>query len=174
MRLLDGTGDSTDQAAPADRNHDGFEMVDLIQQLEGDCALSRHDERIVEGVDEGHALLFAEARGFGAGFVVVGAVEADLRAKSFGRGDLDERRGERHDDDGAHAALGRVMRDTLRVIAGAGRDDTASGLLGSEGGDAVERTTLFEAAGHLEVFELEEDLLAGHARKHFRDEQGVR
>ena len=52
------------------------------------------------------------------------------------------------------------------MVAGAGGDDAAGGLLGGERGDAVECAALFEAAGHLQVFELEEDLLAGHAGEH--------
>ena len=45
----------------------------------------------------------AEADGFCVGFVVVGSVEDDLRAELTGGGDLDQRCGEGHDDDGADA-----------------------------------------------------------------------
>ena len=68
-----------------------------------------------------------------------------------------------------------MVGDTLRMIAGAGCNDPASGLFGRERGDAVKCAALFEAAGHLQVFELEEHP-AGRScgREHFRRrEQGV-
>ena len=127
---------------------------------------------VVEGVDEGHGFGVADAAGLGVGLVVVGAVEDDLGAEVAGGGDLDERRGERHDDDGADAALGGVVGDALGVVAGGGGDDAAGGLVGSEGGDAVERAALLEGAGHLQVLELEVDLAAGEAGEDLRVRAG--
>jgi hypothetical protein len=117
-------------------------------------------------MDEGEALLFAEARRLGAGLVVVGAVQHDFGAEAAGGCDFDKRSGERHDDDGANAAAGGVVGDALGVVAGAGCDDAALCLVGGQGCDFVERSAFFEAAGHLQVFKLEEDALRGHAREH--------
>ncbi len=170
--FLEGAGDAADEAAAADGDDDGFEVVDLLEEFEADGSLPGHDEWVVEWMDEGHAFGFATAGGFLAGLVVVGAVQDDLRAEAAGGLHFDERRGERHHDDGADAALGGVMRDALGVIAGAGGDDAASGLLGGERGDVVECAALLEAAGHLQVFELEEDALAGLAGEGLRARAG--
>jgi hypothetical protein len=166
LHFLDGAGDAADEAAAADGDDDGFEVFDLLEEFEADGSLPCHDERVVEGMDEGHALLFAEAGGFGAGLVVVAAVENDFGSEAAGGGDFDERRGEWHDDDRANASAGGVVGDALRVVAGAGGDDSAGGLLVGEHGDLVEGSALFEAARHLQVFKLEEDVLAGHAGEH--------
>ncbi len=114
----------------------------------------------------------AAAARFGVGFVVVGAVEDDLCAEAPGGGDFDERRRQRHDDDGVDAALGGVVGDALGVVSGGGGDDAARGLLGGEQGDAVERAALLEGAGHLQVFELEVDVLAGEFGEHERVRAG--
>ena len=63
-----------------------------------------------------------------AGLVVAGAVEDDLGAEGARGGDLDQRRGQRHDDLRANAVRGGVEGNTLRVVAGAGRDHAALAL----------------------------------------------
>jgi len=140
----------------------------LLEEFEADGALAGHDVGVVEGVDEGEVLLGGEAGRLFAGLVVVGAVEQYLCAKAACGGHFDEWRGERHDEEGADAAGGGVVGNALRVVAGGGGDDAAGGLLGREGGDAVERAALLEAAGHLQVFELEVDLLAGERGEELR------
>ncbi len=65
-----------------------------------------------------------------------------------------------------------MVGDALGVVAGGCGDDSAGGLLRSEGGDAVERATLLEGAGHLEVLELEVDLLAGEVGENLRVRAG--
>jgi hypothetical protein len=53
----------------------------------------------------------------------------------------------------------------MTMRAGAGGDDAALFFVVGEGEDFVERAALLEGSGALEVVELEEDLLAGHARE---------
>ena len=83
-------------------------------------------------MDEGQLLFRAEAHGLVAGLVVVGAVQDDLGAVAACCRHLDQRRGERHDDERSNSALGRVIGDALRVVAGAGCDDAARCLLRRE------------------------------------------
>ena len=59
-----------------------------------------------------------------------------------------------------------MVGHTLRVVAGGGGDDSAFGFFGGEEAEAVERSAFFEGAGHLQVFELEIDLLAGEFGEH--------
>ena len=106
-------------------------------------------------MNEGAALFDAAAQGLFAGFLVAGAVEDDLGAEATRGGDFDLRRGQRHDDLGANAKRGGVEGDALGVVAGAGGDDAAVTLHLAEGEQLVERATLFEGAGELEVFKLQ-------------------
>ena len=62
VRLLDGAGDAADEAAAADGHDDGFEVGDLLEQLEADGSLAGHDGGVVEGVDEGDACSAAQMR----------------------------------------------------------------------------------------------------------------
>jgi hypothetical protein len=56
MALLDGAGDAADEPAAADGDDDGFEVGDLLQQLEADGSLPRDDLVVVKGVQEGEAV----------------------------------------------------------------------------------------------------------------------
>jgi hypothetical protein len=73
-----------------------------------------------------------------------------------------------HNDLGADAAGGGVEGDSLGVIAGTGGDDSlvALGLVECE--QLVERSTLFEGAGALQVFQLEMEGQADKLRKMMR------
>ena len=61
-----------------------------------------------------------------------------------------------------HAALGGVIGHGLGMVAGAGSDDATTLLLVAQQQDAVERATLLEGAGALQIIQLEKDMLAGH------------
>ena len=172
IRLLDRAGDAADEPAATDGNDDGLEAGNLFEQLKSDGSLARHDGGIVEGMDEGHVLRGADAAGLFIGLVVVGSVKNDLGAEATGRGDLDQRRRERHHDEGANASRGRMIGDSLSMIAGAGGDDAQGSLLRSEQSDAVQCAALLERAGHLQVLELEEDLLAGECGERLRVRAG--
>jgi hypothetical protein len=75
MALLDGAGDAADEPAAADGDDDGFEVGDLLEQLEADGSLPCDHLVVIEGMQEGEAVSAALADRFGAGLVVVGAVE---------------------------------------------------------------------------------------------------
>ena len=49
---VDGAGDTRDEPSAAEGHDDHGEVVDVLDELETECPLSRHDGRIVEGVDE--------------------------------------------------------------------------------------------------------------------------
>ena len=130
------------------------------------------DFGIVEGMDEGAALFDAAAQGLFAGFVVAGAVQNDLGAEAARGGDLDLRRGQRHDDLGANAAGRGVEGDALGVVAGAGGDDAALALGFAQREQLVERAALFEGAGALQVFKLQVQRQAGQLGEMMRELAG--
>ena len=160
-RLFHRAGDAADQAAAADRHHDRFDIRKLLQHLEPDRALPGDDLIVIEGMDEGELLLLLQARGLLAGFVIVRAVQDDLRAKAARGGDLYQRRGLRHDDARANAQPRRVKGHALRVIAGARGDHAVRALLRRELQQPVQRAALLEGAGTLQILQLEIDGMAG-------------
>jgi hypothetical protein len=54
-----------------------------------------------------------------------------------------------------------VKGDSLGVIAGAGRDNAALAFRFSQGEQLVQRSSLFEGAGALQVFQLQVEGQAG-------------
>ena len=134
---LDVAGDAADEPAAAHRHeHRRDAVLRVPQNLVADRALSRDDERIVEGMDEGHPVLGDQRVAVRLRVAVAVADEHDLGAHVAHRVDLDLRRRLRHDDDRAQPELARGVGDALRVVAGAGRDDAARALLGGEMRDA--------------------------------------
>ncbi len=114
-----------DQPAAADRHHQHVEVRRILQHLERDGPLPGDDMRIVIRVHPDERTLGGERLGthlrVGDGF----AMQHNSRAIGFGRGDLHERRRDRHHDRRRNAKPARVIGDRLRVIAGRHRDDAA-------------------------------------------------
>ena len=102
-----------------------------------------------------------ELQGVFAGFVVIDAVEDYVAAIILRGRHLDEGRGGGHDDGAANAALRGVIGDGLRVVSRRGANHAALLFLRAEQQDFVERAAFLVGAGHLQIFELEVDLLAG-------------
>src|SRR3546814_9245034 len=93
----------------------------------------------------------------------------DHRATQLTRvADLGEWRDGRHDDDAFDTEPRRVMRNTLRVVAGRHRGDAGSAFGVAEAHQLVERTTLLERRGELEILEFDPDLGTGDLRQHTR------
>jgi len=95
------------------------------QDFVGNRALSRDDERIVEGVDEHHSRLRDKSVAVGLCFGIGVADERNLRAKGAHGVHLYQGRRLRHDDKRAEAQLTGSVRHALRVIACARGNDTA-------------------------------------------------
>ena len=160
-QLLDGAGHAGDQTAPANRHDHSFQLRALLEQLEADGALPGDDGDVVEGVQKDLALLAGQLQGVFASFVVIHAVEDYVAAIILRGCHLDEGRGGGHDDGAANAALRGVIGDGLRVVSRRGANYAALLFLRAEQQDFVERAAFLVSAGHLQIFELEVDLLAG-------------
>ena len=59
------------------------------------------------------------------------------------------------------------MGDTLRMVAGRGRDDPGFALLIREGKNPVQRSSILERAGLLQVLELQVELATGQQAEFF-------
>jgi len=79
---------------------------------------------------------------------------------------------ERHDDDGWDGEPARVIRDSLAVIAGGHRDDSAPPLIGIELQQTIERTALLERSRELAILELDVNLRSRELRKLQRVQTG--
>ena len=154
-------GDAAGEAAAAHGDEDRVDERELLDDLHGDGALARGDDRVVEGVDEGVAVLGRKLQGVLARLVVDVPVQDHLGAVALGALHLDERGGGGHDHDGLGAGARGGEGDALRVVAGACRDDAAAELLGREGRDLVVGAAHLVGARALHVLGFEEDAVAG-------------
>ena len=68
--------------------------------------------------------------------------------------------------------LAGVIGHGLRVISRRRGNHAAPAFFGGEQQNFVERAALLEGAGHLQIFELEEDRVAGQLRKRLRAHEG--
>src|SRR5207248_3530754 len=84
---------------------------------------------VIEGMHICQSFRAHQLFGFLIRFVPDHAMEDDLGAVAFGRGDLRRRRVLRHADDGAHAVNLGGQRDSLRMIPRRGADDATPLLL---------------------------------------------
>ncbi len=96
--LFDRAGDSADEASATDRRDDDFDIGMLLQDFESESSLPCDDGIVVEGMNQGEAVVLALLDGLFVGFVVVGAVQHDFGAIGARGGNFGERRGQWHDD----------------------------------------------------------------------------
>src|SRR5579863_1394646 len=96
---LDRRGDAADQASAANGAKDGFDVGQVFENFEADCALTGDDFFVVVGRDDDVAVLGGEFLGFGLAFLAAGADENDFRTEFGGGLALDDWGVVRHDDD---------------------------------------------------------------------------
>src|SRR5258707_7636379 len=101
----------------------------LWQRLRSDRVMAGDDYVVVEGVNEREAFGCTSAHGFYTGFVIVRAVQNYVRAVAPCRGDFDERRRQRHANQGADSQFPGMVGNALRMIAGRGGDYSAPTFL---------------------------------------------
>ena len=129
----------------------------LFEHFDSQCSLSRDDGLIIKRMDEGKALLLAPAQRLLARLIVVRAGEDHLGAVSARCGHLHQRRRQRHADLRLDAPLGRMIGHSLGVIPRRCRDHAPPALFLRQHQNLVQRAPFLEGAGHLQVFELQEN-----------------
>ena len=160
-----GDGVAGDQPAAADRDHQGVEVVRVLEHFQRDGALARDHQRVVVGVDEGEAALGGKRLRAHLRLRHALALEHDLGAVRLRRLDLHERRGHRHHDGGRDPQPRGVVGDRLGVVAG-GHGDHAPRPRGRvERGELVERAAILERVGDLEILVFHMDVGAGQRRE---------
>ena len=156
--LLDGVGDAGDQSAAADGDHDGVDVVQVIQDLQGDGALACDDVFIVEGMNEGVAFAFFQLQRLFICVVVAALHQAHICAIALGGLHLGDGSGIRQADERFDAILRRCQRHALGVVSCGAGDDAPGLLLVGEHCDLVGRATNLEGAGDLQIFRLQVQL----------------
>jgi hypothetical protein len=96
------------------------------------------------------------------------ALDDHARAEIARMLDLHERGAVGHHDGGGDAELGRVIGDTLRVVASRHGDDASRLFRIRQRQQAVERSALLERRRELQVLELDPDLRAGDVAQRAR------
>ena len=159
-------GDAARQSAAADGDEDRVDgSLALAQDLHADRTLPRDDVRIIVGVHEHGARSLLQHERMRIRVAVRIAEQHRFRAPRLDGGDLDVRRGHRHHDRRRAIELLRGERDTLRVVAGRGRDDAARALGGRQMRHLVVRAAQLEREHRLLVLALEEQAVAEPARQ---------
>ncbi len=129
----------------------------LAGDLQPHRALAGDDVGIVERVDEDRAGLVFQLSRMSIGGVETVAMQHDVAAQRADGGDLDARRGGRHDDGGGRVATRRRQGHALRVIAGRGADDPSRQFAFGHAGDLVVGAADLEREDGLQVLALQED-----------------
>src|SRR6266540_3635905 len=163
---LDIRGDAGDQAAAADRDEDRVEIaLPLAQQLHADRALTGDHIGIVVRMHERRLRPALQLERMRVGVAVRIAVQHHLRAARGDRSDLDLRRGDGHHDRRLAAERLRGERDTLRVIAGGGRDDAVRALGRAQMRHLVVGAAQLEREHRLLILALEQHAVAEPPRQ---------
>ena len=116
-------------------------------------------------MDEGAPLLEPSPQRLLAGLVVAVSMQDDLGPEAARSRHLDLRRRQGHHNLRPDPARRGVKGDSLRVVAGAGRDHPALPLRLAQGEQLVQRAPLLERAGPLQVFQLQMQWQAGQLRQ---------
>ena len=155
--------DARREPTAADRDDDGPDVRQLLDQLEADRPLARDHPLVLEGVHERRSARLRVCARVLLRVVEHLAAELDPGAVVLRRLDLRDRCVLRHEDRRVDPALARSPRHGLRVIARADGDDARRTLLVGKRRDAVDRAADLERARALEVLRLQPHLTPGHA-----------
>ena len=127
--MLGRIGDAGDQSASAHGNHDGVNVVQVVQYFKGDRPLSGNHIFIVKRMDEGVSLLFFQLQCFLVSVIVAALHKTYLCAEAFGGLHLGDGCAIGQTNDGfdpvvppggaaPRARRGRARRGSLRRLSG--------------------------------------------------------
>ncbi|MNZ76598.1 hypothetical protein D3C78_951110 [compost metagenome] len=160
-QVLHVGGDAGDQAAATDRDEDRVQLARVLtQNLHGHGALTGDGVRIVIGVDVDKALFVHQLQRIGQRFrerVTVQHHLATARTHAF---DLDLGGGLGHHDGGLDPQLTGRQGHALGMVAGRCGDYATGQFLSTELGQLVIGTANLEGEHRLQVFTLEQDVVA--------------
>ena len=151
-QAFDSEGYAADKAATANRYDYCFYIRQLVQNFQADAALAGNDKLIIIWMNKGHASFLLQLYSTVMCFVVGTGNKLHLCAEALGVFYLHNRCAVRHADDAFDAHAGCSQCYALGVVAGAAGDNAFAGFFRGELADFVVGTAYFEAAGYLQVF----------------------
>src|ERR1700733_3127916 len=166
--FLDRAGDAGDQTTAADGDDEHLDLRLLFEHLKAKSSLPGDYRLIVERMNKRQTQALAAAQRFLTGFVVVRARKDHFRTVSARGGYLYDGRRKRHANLRSNSPPGCVIGDGLGMVTGRGGDHALEALLRGQQQNLVKRSPLLVGAGDLEVFEFEENRVAGQLRKCLR------
>ncbi|MNM97621.1 hypothetical protein D3C81_1101310 [compost metagenome] len=160
-QVFDVGGDTRDQPAAAHRHEDRLQRpLVLAQDFHGHRALPRDHLRVVERRYKGATGLQGQVQCIGQCKRKAFAVQHRIGAATAHPDDLQLRCRAGHDDGGVDPQFPRGQRHALRMIAGRSRDHADSLLRFAQLHQLVVGAADLEGKGRLQVFALEQDLVA--------------
>ncbi len=166
--FFDGAGDAADEASSTNGRNDDFDAGMLLQDFQAESSLPCDDGVVIEGMNQGEAVLLALRDSLFVGLVVIRTVQHDFGAVGARCRDFGERSRQRHYDASFDFVASGVVGDALRVIAGGCGDHSTGPFIPIEGEELVQSAALFERSGALLVIELEENGIVGETGERFR------
>ncbi|MNO94079.1 hypothetical protein D3C76_856910 [compost metagenome] len=161
LQVFDVSGDAGDQPPAPHRHEDRIQRtLMLTQDFHGDRALARDHIRIVKGRNKGAPAFPGQLQCIGQRKRKTFAMQYRIGAPATNSDHLQLRRSGRHYDGGTDPQLPRCQRHTLRMITGRSRDHAASLLRVAQLHQLVVGAADLEGKGRLQVFALEQDLVA--------------
>ena len=125
------------QPAASERDHDGIDVRQVLEDLQSDCPVPRHHRRIGERMNERPPLEWGIASGDADLPDLVPGELNDRRAESPDRGKLRGRRGVRHDRGAWNPESPRMPCEGLGHVARAAREHAVTPLFRSQERDGI-------------------------------------
>ena len=154
----DSSGQASQQTAAANTHNHGVNIRNLLQDFQTDRALTGNNVFIVEGVHEHRAGLFGIALRLRQSLIHGHTVQLNLSTVVTGRGNLRQRRTQRHVNTSLNAQTVSRQSHTLRMVTRARRHNATLLLLLRKLRHAHVRTAHLEGTGTLQVLALKENL----------------
>ena len=164
--LLDKRGHARGQATTADGHKHGINRAGVLaDDFQRHRALAGNHIGVVKRRNIGEAAFFYQLHGMIISIVIRHAFEHHFAAEIFHRIDFDLRRGFGHHNGGATAELARRQSHALGMVARAGSNHAFFKRLLRQLGHFVVGTADFKGKHRLQIFALEQHMVAGALRK---------
>ena len=172
-QVLDIGGNARRHAAPADGDKHGMDIAWMLaQNFHGNGALPCDDIRVVKRGDVHAACFLNEIKRMLPCITEGFAGKHNLTTQPLHSLDLDGGRGYGHDDGSFAPQLARAKGNPLSVIASRGGNNAPAQFFLGKVRHLVVGASDLEGKNRLEVFALEQNIIAGAARKTDRLVQG--
>ena len=165
-QVFDIGGNARRKAAPADGDKHGVDVAGVLaQDFHADGTLARDNVRVVKGRNIHAACFLNQVKRVLPGIAERLSGKHNLTTQPLHSLDLDGGRGHGHDDGSLAAQLARAKGNALSMIASRGGNNAPAQFFIGKVRHLVVGASNLEGKNRLEVFALEQNIIAGAARK---------